>query len=183
MSRLKRAAVAGAALAVVAFTLGAGAPPLAAALDPVIWLVYASIALVGAFVAVSVVLARQHAREAPRWLFATLIGLFLVSVPVLWSFVEEMRDTQRFLATAASTTGVVANKYVRGGVHLVVEYEVAGHMHRITEVGRNPYVGTPAFAEWARGDSIAVYYQPATPDVVLVGPPGPDRRALVESLL
>ena len=182
MSRLGRAAVAGAALAVGYVTWDGGPPPLAAALDPVIWLVYVFIALVGAFAAVSVVVAWHHIRESPRWLCGTLVGLLLLSVPVVRPFVRETRDTQRFLASADSTKGVVADKYVRGAIYLVVDYEVAGQAHTIRKAGRNPYVGTPAFSQWARGDSIWVYYQPATPEVALVGHPGPDRRALVESL-
>jgi hypothetical protein len=182
MSRLQRTALFGAALAVGYVTWDGGAPPLSAALDPVIWLAYMFIALAGAFAGVSVVLAWQHVRASPRWLYATLLGLLLLSVPLVWRFAQEIRDTQRFLATAQSTKGVVADKYTRGGVHLVVDYEVADQPHRITKFGRSPYVGTPAFSQWERGDSIRVYYQPATPDVALVGQPGPDRRALMESL-
>ena len=182
MSRLQRAGAFGAALAVGYLTWDGGAPPLSAALDPVIWLVYMFIALVGAFAGISVVLAWQHIRESPRWVYGTLLGLLLLSVPGVWRFAQEARDTQRFLATADSTKGVVADKYTRGGVHLVVNYNVANHPHRITKFGRNPYVGTPAFSQWERGDSIWVYYQPATPEVAMVGHPGPDRRALMESL-
>jgi len=182
MSRLRRAAMVGAVLAVGFVTWAGGPPPLSAVLDPVIWFVYAFIGLTGAFAAVSVVLALQHVRESPRWLFGTLVGLLLVSVPGVWSFVRDTRDTGRFLATADSTRAVVTNKYVRGGIHLVVDYEVAGQAHRITKVGDNPYVGTPAFSDWHVGDGIWIYYQPATPEVALVGDPGPERRALFESL-
>jgi hypothetical protein len=182
MSRVPRAAAFGAVLAVVYVTWDGGAPPLSAALDPVIWLVYVFIALAGAFAGISVVLAWQHIRESPRWLWGTLVGLLLLSVPVVRPFVREARDTERFLATADSTKGVVANKYVRGAIYLVVDYEVAGEAHTIRKAGRNPYVGTPAFSQWTRGDSIWVYYQPMTPEVALVGHPGPDRRALIESL-
>jgi hypothetical protein len=182
MARLRRPATVGAVLAVAFVTWAGGPPPLSAVLDPIIWFVYAFIGLTGAFAAVSVVLALQHARESPRWLLGTLVGLLLVSVPDVWSFVRDTRDTERFLATADSTRGVVANKYVRGGVHLIVDYEVAGQAHRITKVGDNPYVGTPAFSDWRVGDSIWIYFQPATPEVALVGDPGPERRVLFESL-
>ena len=182
MSRLRAAAVVGAMLAVAYVTWDGGPPPLSAVFDPVVYLVFAFIGLGGAFAGVSVVLAWQHARESPRWLLATLGGLVVLSLPVVWSFVRETRDTRRFLATADSTEGVVTNKYVRGGVHLVVDYEVARQAHRIEKVGENPYLGTPAFSGWERGDSIWVYYSSTTPEVVLVGHPGPDRRAMIESL-
>jgi hypothetical protein len=77
----------------------------------------------------------------------------------------------------------VANKYVRGGIHLVVDYEVAGQAHQIRKVGHNPYWGTPAFSEWQRGDSIPIYYQATAPEVIRVGHPGPEWRALLESLV
>lgn len=181
MTPLQRAAVIGAVLAVGLFTWGAGMS-LEALLDPFIWLLLAFIALVGAFASVSVLLAWQQVRASPRWLLATLAGLLLLSVPPLSSFVREARETQRLLAAAESTKGVVADKYVRGAIHLIVEYEVAGRTHRIRKVGAKPYFGTPAFTEWKRGDSLPVYYMKATPDVALVGNPGPSRRALAESL-
>ena len=181
MSRLRRAAVIGATLAVGVFIWEDGPPPLADIMHGT-FLVYAFIALVGAFAAISVVLAWQHLRESPGWLIATLIGLLLVSVPAVWPFVRETREAQRFLETADSTQGVVVSKYVRGAIYLIVEYEVAGQTHQIEKRGANPRVGTQAFSQWKRGDSISVYYQPATPEVALVGHPGPDRRALLESL-
>jgi len=171
MSRLRRAAVIGAVLAVIFVTWAGGPPPLSALFDVFVWLAYAIIALVGAFVGVSVVLACQHAWKSPRWLSGTLVGLVLFSLPVVLPFVRETRETQRFLATADSTMGVVAGKYVRGGVHIIVDYEVGGQTHRIRDFGEIPYFGEPPFCDWKRGDSIPVHYQPATPEVALVGHP------------
>jgi hypothetical protein len=182
MRRWARVAAVGAALAVVGFTWSAGAPALSAALDVFVWLVYGVVAMAGAMTAVSVVLAWKNARESPYWLFATLAGLLLLSTPLLRSFLREQREVERFLATSASTTGTVSNKYVRGGVHLVVEYVVAGQRYRIHAVGANPFAGTPAFSRWKRGDSIPVYYRLQAPDIAIVGHPGPDTRALWESL-
>lgn len=105
MSRLRRAAVVGAVLAIGVFTWDAGAPPLAAALDVFIWLLYAFIALVGAVAGIGVVLAWQHTRESPCWLFATLGGLCLLSLPVVWPFVRETRETQRFLWNSSGELG------------------------------------------------------------------------------
>lgn len=182
MSSLRLAGLIGAGFAVGAFTADVGPPPLSAVLDPILWLVYAVLASVGAVFGVAVVLAWQHVRESPRWLFGTLLGVLLLSQPVVGPFNRESRDTQRFLATADSTQGVVLSKYVRGGVHLIVEYRVGDQPYRIQKTGKNPYWGTPAFSQWKRGDSIWVYYQPTGPEAVLVGHPWPDRRALIESL-
>jgi len=187
MSAVRRGAIVGAALALGYLAWVEIPVPLSAileaVLDPVIYLVLAIIGLAGAFVGVSVVLAWRHARESPRWLAATFVGLLLMSVLVVQPFVRETRSTRQFLATADSTKGVVTHKYVRGGIHLVVDYVVAGQPHQTRKVGANPHWGTPAFAEWQRGDSIWVYYQPAVPDVTLVGHPGPEWRALIEALV
>jgi hypothetical protein len=178
---LRRGGLVGAVLAVSAFTLTIPVSPTDF-LDPAPWFIYAGVAFVGAFFGVSAVFAGQHVRESPRWLLPTLIGLLLLSQPLVSSFVRETRDTQRFLSSAASTQGVVANKYVRGGIHLVVEYRVQGQVYRVTKTGQNPHVGTQAFTRWSRGDSIPVYYNPAEPHTALVGDPGPERRFLFEAL-
>jgi hypothetical protein len=172
----------GAGMAVGAFTADVGLPPLDVVLYPMIWFVYAFLALVGAFFAVSAVLAWRHVRQSAAWLLATLLGVVLLSYPPVSSFVHRGREMQRFVATADSAQGVVVNKYVRGGVRLVVEYRVDGQTYRVRRTGANPHLGTPAFSEWRCGDTIQVYYQPGTPKVVLVGHRGPDRRALFESL-
>lgn len=182
MSSLRRAGLIGAGFAVGLFTGNAGFPPLAAVLDPILWFVFAVLASIGAFFGAAVVLAWRHVRESPRWLLGTLLGLLLLSQPVVGPFIRESRDTQRFLATADSVQGVVASKYVRGQVHVIVEYRADGRSYRVTKTGANPYLGTRAFSQWERGDSIPVYYQPAAAEAVLVGHPGPDRRVLLESL-
>ena len=183
MSLRKRGALAGAGLAVVAFTLSIPVPP-SDFLIPAVWLILGMVATVGAFFGFSVVLAGRHVRESPRWLLATLLGLLLLSVPLVWSYFRESRGTQRFLSTAASTRGIVANRYVRGPVvRLVVEYRVGGRSYQVVETGQNPSVGTQAFREWSRGDSIPVYYQPTAPGAVLVGRPGPEVRFLLEALV
>lgn len=182
MSSLRRAGLIGAGFAVGLFTGNAGLPPLAAVLDPILWFVFAVLASIGAFFGAAVVLAWRHVRESPRWLFGTFLGLLLLSQPVVGSFIRESRVTQRFLATADSVQGVVANKYVRGHVHLIVEYRAGGRSYRVTKTGANPVWGTPAYSQWKRGDSIPVYYQAAAPEIVLVGHPGPELRALLESL-
>lgn len=182
MSALRTAGLIGAGMAIGAFTADAGPPPLDALLDVFIWLFYGVVASTGAFSAVSAVLAWRHVRESPRWLWGTLIGLLLLSLPILSSFIRETREMQRLVATADSTGGVVTNKYVRGGVYLVVEYQAGGQLYRVRKRGANPIIGTPAFSRWQRGDSIPVYYQPTAPEAVLVGHRGPDRRVLFESL-
>lgn len=182
MSSLRTAGLIGAGMSLGAFAANTTPPPMIALLDPFVWLVYAVVAMAGAFSGISVVRAWRHLRESPRWLWGTLAGLLLLSVPRGSSFVRESREMQRFLATADSTRGVVAYKYVRAGVRLVVEYQAGGRSYRVMKTGANPYVGTPAFSEWRRGDSIPVYYQPTAPDTVLVGRRTPDRRALLESL-
>lgn len=170
-------------MALGAFTANAAPPPLRAFLDPVVWVVYALVALVGAFSAISVILASRHVRQSPRWLWGTLAGLLLLSLPLLSSDRQKSRQMDRFLATADSVQGVVANKYVRGGIRLVVEYRADGQTYRVTRTGANPHLGTPAFRQWERGDSIRVYYQPQSPQRVLVGRRSPDRRLLLESLV
>lgn len=182
ISPLRMAGLIGGGMALGAWTAEVGLPPLDALLDPIIWVLYALIALVGAFFAVSAVLAWRHVRRSPAWLLATLVGVVLLSLPALSSFVHQGRAMQRFVATADSTQGVVANKYFRGGVRLVVEYRVGGQVYRARATGANPRLGTPAFSEWERGDSIRVYYQPSAPRVVLVGYRAPERRGLFESL-
>jgi hypothetical protein len=77
---------------------------------------------------------------------------------------------------------VVLQKYVRGGVYLVVEYRVEGQTFRATRRGQNPAVGTQAFSLWNPGDRIPVHYQPAQPAAALVGEPGPERRFVLEAL-
>lgn len=182
MSLLRTAGLIAAGMAVGAFTAEAGAPPLEALLDPIVWLVYGVVALLGAFSVISPVLAWRHVRESPRWLFGTLIGLLLLSTPAVSSFARDGREMRDFLATADSTRGIVADKYVRAGINLVVEYQVSGQPYRVTRRGKHPYVGTPAFSRWRRGDSIWVYYQPTAPETVLLGSRSPDRRVLYESL-
>ena len=183
ISALRIPAVLGAVLTVSGFTAAAGPPPLAALRDPVVWVVYALVAAAGAFVAISVVLAWRTARSSPAWLTATLVGMILVSLPPVSSFYRERHETQRFLSTAASTEGVVVNKYVRGSVRLVVEYKVGDQRYRFTASGQNPYVGTQAFRQWSRGDRIPVYYQPMAPGAPLVGDPDPEPRLLFEGLV
>jgi hypothetical protein len=182
ISPLRMAGLIGAGMAVGAFTGDVGLPPLDVVLYPMIWFVYAFLALAGAFFAVSAVLALRHVRESPSWLLGTLLGLVLLSYPPVSSFAHQGRGMERFLATADSTPGVVVNKYVRGGVRLVVEYQVDGQTYRATRSGPNPHLGTPAFSQWRRGDTIPVYHQPNAPKVVLIGERAPDRRALFESL-
>jgi hypothetical protein len=182
MSPMRPVAALGAALSVGIAAWDGGLPPLSAVLDPFLWIVFAFIALGGAFAAVSVLLAWRNIRSSPRWLLGTLVGLLLLSVRLVWPFIQETRQTQRFLAYADSTQGIVGQKYARGGIHLVVDYKVAAKQFRIVKVGENPYVGTPAFSEWERGESIPVYYRPAAPEIALVGHPGPEQRRLFESL-
>lgn len=182
MSRLRRAAAVGAVLSVAYVTWDGGPPPLSAMLDVVVWLAYAVVASVGSFIGISIVLAWQHARSSPRWLLGTLAGLILLSMPPVLSFARETREARRFVATADSIHGVVANKYVRGAIHVIVDYKVGGQTYRIHKTGENPYYGTPAFAAWKRGDSIRVYYQPAMPQFPVVGFPEPERKILMESL-
>ena len=182
MSVLRIAGIIGAVSAVVGFTADVGPPTVDDVLDPVVWIVYGILALAGAFLGVSVVLAWRTTHRSPRWLLGTLLGLLLISQPLVWSFFRESWQTQRFLSTASSTQGVIVDKYIRGDVHLVVEYQVRGQRYRIVETGQNPYVGTQAFGQWSRGDSIPVYYQPAAPRTVLVGRPGPEPRFLFEAL-
>lgn len=167
---------------IVWLTVVPGPPPLRALLDPIIWLVYAVVGAAGAFSAISAVLALRHLRESPRWLWGTLAGLVLFSQPVVSGYVHESREMERFLATADSTGGVVAHKFVRGGVNLVVEYQAGGQPYHVRKTGANPFVGTPAFTQWRSGDSIPVYYQPTAPDSILVGHCSPERRILFESL-
>ena len=184
--RLRHAAIAGAVLAVGYVLWVDGVPTISDILkvlvDPVTYVLFAFIALAGAFCAVTLVRAWRNARESPRSLLITLAGLIFLSLTAIWPFVQETRETRRFLATADSTTGVVAYKYVRGVMHLVVDYEASGQKRQVNKVGQNPFVGTAAFSEWEKGDSIPVYYQPAIPDSVLVGDPWPPRRFLFESL-
>lgn len=182
MSALRTAGLIGAGMAVGVFTADVGPPPPVALLDVFIWLFYGVIASTGAFFAVSAVLAWRHVRKSPRWLWGTLVGLLLLSVPLVSSFIHQSREMERFLATADSTQGAVADKYVRGGVRLVVEYQAGDQSYRVRKTGAKPYIGTPAFSQWQRGDSIPVYYQPTAPGAVLVGHRSPDRRALFESL-
>lgn len=179
---LRVAGILGAVTAVVGVTVAGGPPPLDAVLEPGMWIIYGVLACAGAFWAVSMVLAWRTTHGSPRWLLATLLGVLLISQPFVWSFIHESRQTQRFLSTAASTQGVVANKYIRGGVHLIVEYEVRGQPYRIRVTGQNPLVGTQAFGQWREGERIPVYYQPAAPQRVLVGQPGPEPMFLFEDL-
>jgi hypothetical protein len=182
MAMLRAAAGIGAVTAVVGFTVGMGPPPLDAVRDPVIWIFYGVLAGLGAFWGITMMLAWRTTRRSPRWLFATLLGLLLISLRPVLSFNRESRDTQRFLSTAVPSQGVVINKFVRGGVHLVVEYEARGRRYRVVRTGQNPRVGTQAFRRWKRGDRIPVYYQPAAPQRVRVGVPGPEPRFLIELL-
>jgi hypothetical protein len=182
MPPLRRARIVGAAVAVGAFTSSKDLW-LTDILNPIVWIIYAGVALVGAFFGVSVVLAWRHVGESPRWLFGTFLGLILLCQPRVREFVREGRDMRRFLATADSTQGVVANKHYRGPeVRLFVEYRAGGRSYRVRSTGSNPYLGTPAYSQWQKGDSIPVYYRRAAPQTVLVGPREPDRRALFESL-
>jgi hypothetical protein len=182
LSRVERGGYFGAAVAMVAFTLSVPVS-LADFLDPAPWFIYAVVAAVGAGFGVSVVLAGRNIQESPRWLLGTLIGLLLLSYPPVSSFVRESRADRRFLSTAAASKGVVASKFVRGGVHLVVEYEVEGRLYRVTKTGQNPLIGTQAFEQWHRGDSIPVYYQPANPAAVLIDHSDPEGMFLLEALM
>jgi hypothetical protein len=182
MSPLRAAGWVGAGMAMGAVTADVGAPPLRNVLDPVVWVVYAGIGGMGAFTGISMVLAWRHARESRRWLLATLIGLLLLSMPDVSSFLRERREMRRFLATAAWTQGLVADKYYRGTVHLIVEYRADGQLYRVRKWGLNPMLGTPEYSRWERGDSIPVYYQPNAPRLVRVGHRGPELRILLESL-
>lgn len=181
-SPLRTAGLVGAGMALGAWTAGVGPPPLDAVLDWVLWFFYALLALAGAFFGVSAVLAWRHVRESSWWLLGTLLGLLLFSQPVVSAYVRESREMQRFLATADSTQGVVADKYVRGSVNLVVEYQVGRRTYRARKRRPTHWWGPQSFSEWQRGDSIWVYYQPAAPKTVLAGYRTPDRHALFESL-
>jgi hypothetical protein len=182
-TRLRQAGLVGAVLSAGYFTWHAGPPPLANILDVFVWLVDAIVALLGAFAGISVFLAWRHARQSPRWLFGTLLGLLLFSLPIVLEFIRETRETKQFLAASDSIGGVVASRYIRGGVVLIVDYEVAGKSHQIRRVGEIPTFGTPAFCQLSSGDNIPVYYLPAKPDVALIGQRGPERRILIESLV
>lgn len=128
----------GVGMALGAWTAEVGLPPLDVALDSAIWFVYAFLALVGAFFAVGAVLAWRHVRQSPAWLLATLLGVVLLSYSPVSSFVHRGREMRRFVATADSTQGVVADKYIRGGVRLVVDYRVNGQTYRVRRTGANP---------------------------------------------
>lgn len=182
MSPLRAAGLVGAGMALGASTAYVGPPPSDFLLTPGLWIIYAMVAGVGAFAAISVVVAWRNVRASPRWLWATLAGLALFSVPDVSTFIREHREMQRFLATADSTQGIVSSKYYRGVVHLFVDYRVDGQLYRVRKTGLNPMWGTPEFSRWERGDSIPVYYQPAAPHLVRVGHRGPELRLLFEAL-
>ena len=182
LSPVRMAGLIGAGMAVGAFTADAGLPPLRMVLDPIIWFSYAILALIGAFFGISALLAWRHVRASHWWLLATLLGVLLLSQPVVSRYVRTHREMQHFLATADSTRGVVADKYVRGGVNLIVEYRVHGQGYRVRPSRPIHWWGAASYSEWRRGDSIRVYYQAGAPKTVLVGYRTPDRHALFESL-
>ena len=183
-SRLLSAALVGAVGILGVLTWDVGLPPRASLLDPIFWTVYGFIALSGAFACVSAVLACEEAWNHPAWLYATLAGVVLVTLPFILPFVRETREARQFAAVADTTMGVVHNKFARGpGIYLTVNYEVSGRQHQLTIVGDNPFVGTPAFSTLRIGESVRVFYQPTNPDNAMVGRPGPEIRLLVELLL
>ncbi len=182
LSPLRMAGLIGGGMAVGAFTADVGLPPLDAVLDPFMWIFYGILALVGAFFGISALLAWRNVRASHWWLLATLLGVLLLSQPVVSRYVRTNREMQQFLATADSTRGVVADKYVRGGVNLIVEYRVQGQGYRARPSRPIHWWGAPPFSEWRLGDSIWVYHQPGAPKTELVGYRSPDRHALFEDL-
>jgi hypothetical protein len=173
---LRRAALVGAVAGVGAFVSRVGIPPARAALDLFIWLLFGGVALFGALLGAGIVLAWRNLRHSRAPLLWATVGLLLLSVPIVWPFLEERRRAAEFLAAADSTRGVVVNKFVRGGVRLVVDFHVGNERHRVLTPGK------PSNDQWALGDSVWVFFLGTMPDSASVGHPGPDRAAMLREL-
>ncbi len=177
------AAIAGAVMSLAAFFAAKGLPPLAAAVDPVIWIVLLVIALFGAFASYSTLRAFREVARNRAWLVAALVGAIAGGWSRSAEFVQESREAQRFAASADTTTGEVFRKYVRGGVHLFIRYHAHDQIRELHLVGENPLIGRRAFSTLEVGDSVRVFFRPDAPGDAMIGPPGPERWLLVQYLL
>ena len=173
---LKRAAAAGAvvALGYVFWTLGF--PPLRAFLDAFLWIMLVFVGLFGAILGAGTVLGWRHVRQAPIWLLWTALGLLLLSSPIVLSFAEETRQVRAFYESADSVRGLVEGKFYRAGPRLRVVYGTGEEQHRLLTPGE------PRHDRWTKGDSVWVYLQPAMPDSTRVDRLLPDPAPVLRSL-
>jgi hypothetical protein len=176
MSNLGRAGVMGAVIVLSAFLLKYGLP-LAAALDPVIWMVLGGIALFGAILGVGGELAWRHVSQSRMWLVWTVLCLAALSGLVVVPFIQDTRAHTAFLTTADSTRGIVESRIMRNGPRLRVTYTIGEQQHRLV---------TPPndwrYDQWTRGDSVWVFFQSSAPDSARIGRFGPDPAPILRSL-
>ena len=136
--------------------------------DVLTWSVFAFVVACGGAFVGGAVLAWQNAREAPEIVLRAAGLLALLSLLPLGHHYREARKAAAFMETADSARGVVVRRYVRGGLHLTVTFQVNADPHSVMRKVRSQE------RDLRVGDSIWVYFQPGAPQEAFVGKPGPD---------
>ncbi len=146
--------------------------------EPGAWVLAFTVSLIVAFYGASVVKSVLLVRAGRSVLRGPVLLLALLSALPAYSHVRQARDARRFMATADSAKAEVIRTFLRGGPRVVVSFHVGPTAIQVMSPGR-----VDSLSSFRVGDSLWVFFPPASPDSAHLGHPSADAANTRDRLL